>query len=342
MPNNTKVSVIVPVYNGEKYLQRCLNSITKQTLKDIEILCIDDCSTDNSLNIIEDFAVTDKRIKIFRHLKNSGESKARNTGLENSTGEYLSFVDNDDTIDLDFLEKLYKKAKETNADIVKAKAHVFSYDGLEYFDNLNQKIKKHNSKLFFSSYWWTAIYKKELLENIKFLENYPLGGDVLFLNQAILKAKNLEIIDNTCYNYYRREDSGDSKILTFEKVKSALEIHEMIINNTLDANLEDTKGIEHICTWSIINALNYAYRNKTAENLNFCVKKLFQFYEKTNKYVKEENISNMLPIILDFLKRGDEQGLVNLFLKYDNPQKMFFANLRYLHPLLKSDCRYFS
>ena len=106
--NNIKVSVIVPVYNCEKYLKKCLDSLVNQTLKDIEIICVNDGSTDNSGRILEEY--TDSRIKIITK-ENGGLSSARNAGIAVAKGEYLGFVDSDDWVDLDFYEKLYNTAK---------------------------------------------------------------------------------------------------------------------------------------------------------------------------------------------------------------------------------------
>lgn len=331
-----KVSIIIPVYNAHNYLARCLDSVCNQTLKDIEIIAVDDCSTDDSLEILNEYAAKYPQLKVIAHKENGGESKARNTGIDNATGEYLAFVDNDDTVDLDFYEKLYNKATETNADIVKGEAHIFETNGTDRYDGLNDKIREHGSKLFFSSCWWTAIYKKQLIKdnNIRLIEGYPLGGDVLFLNEAILKCNKLELIDSVCYNYYRRDDSGDSKILTFAKVKSALEIHEKILENTLkeESIKNDYSGLKHIANWSMINAINYSYRNKTIENLKYCIGKIVKFYSMSNKYFDDmENIKDIYPVIFEYIKAYDTEGLVDLFVKNDTQQKMFITNLRYLN-----------
>ena len=106
----SKVSVIIPVYNAEKYLKKCLDSVINQTLPDIEIICVNDCSKDSSLNILKEYSLKDERIKIIDCEQNGGESVARNIGIDNASGDYLAFVDNDDVIDLDFFEKLYNRA----------------------------------------------------------------------------------------------------------------------------------------------------------------------------------------------------------------------------------------
>ena len=111
-----KVSVIISVYNVEKYLARCLDSVINQTLKDIEIICVNDGSTDNSAQILEEYAQKDERIKVITQV-NSGLSEARNTGMSASTGEFIAFLDSDDFVDLDFYEALYNSAVKNNCEI---------------------------------------------------------------------------------------------------------------------------------------------------------------------------------------------------------------------------------
>lgn len=105
----SKVSVIIPVYNTEKFLRKCLDSVCNQTLQDIEIICINDCSTDGSSEILREYAGKDNRIKLIELFENGGAAKARNIGIDIAHGEYIGFVDSDDFVDLDFYEKLYKK-----------------------------------------------------------------------------------------------------------------------------------------------------------------------------------------------------------------------------------------
>ena len=135
-----KVSVIIPVYNTEKYLRKCLESVINQTLKDIEIICINDCSTDDSLKILND--IKDERLKILNLPQNSGVSFARNRGIDEAKGEYISFVDSDDFIAPDFLEKLYNKSQGADA----VKGNIYLYDNLTDtaeltdFYNMNDNI----------------------------------------------------------------------------------------------------------------------------------------------------------------------------------------------------------
>ena len=329
-----KISIIIPIYNAENYLKRCLNSVINQTLKDIEIICINDCSKDNSLEILKEYSKKDNRIKIINLKENKGESKARNIGLDNTNSEYIAFLDNDDEIDLDFYEKLYNKAIKTNSDIVKAGVDIINYDKKHQKDNLNELIKQNNSKLYFTHYWWSAIYKSSLIKenNIKFLEKYEIGEDILFLNQAILNCKKLEIIDNTYYHYHKRENSTDSKILNYEKIKSIINIREIIINNIL--NYEDfdklsDKIINDIFIWHIKSILNCCYRTKNSKELDYIIDKTILIYTKINKYIKIN--SNIDEIHLSYLKSNNKEKLKELYLKNNTPKKMFIENLRLNH-----------
>lgn len=110
--DDVKLSIIIPAFNTEKYLPKCLDSVVNQTLKDIEIICIDNNSTDNTLNIFNEYAKNDSRIKIISNNENKGAASSRNLGLDIASGEYIGFVDSDDFIELEMFEKLYEVAKK--------------------------------------------------------------------------------------------------------------------------------------------------------------------------------------------------------------------------------------
>jgi glycosyltransferase involved in cell wall biosynthesis len=227
----SKVSVIIPVYNTEKYLKKCLDSVCNQTLSDIEIICIDDCSTDNSLSILKEYALSDKRIKIIELKKNSGPSKARNLGILNAKGEYLGFVDSDDYIDLNFYKKLYDKAVETGADIVKGSDMVLIHeDGISEIDKQNDKIKKN--KINFWSQYTTAIFNREfILKNkICFPEDLIVGEDPVFAIRAAILSDKIEIINNAQYYYVRHEGSLNSDYWNSEKIASYIKYINLFID----------------------------------------------------------------------------------------------------------------
>ena len=125
-----KVSVIVPMYNVEKYVSKCLDSLQKQTLKDIEIICVDDLSTDSTVNIVANLSKQDNRIKLIKNEINVGAAITRNNGLEIATGEYIYFIDSDDWIDDDYLEKMVKTIEKVKTDIVLNLSIVSEYPDL--------------------------------------------------------------------------------------------------------------------------------------------------------------------------------------------------------------------
>ena len=236
-----KVSVIIPVYNAEGYLRGCLDSIVSQTLKDIEIICINDCSTDRSLSILKEYAQKDKRIKIIDFEVNKGVGIARNTGIDRACGKYIGFVDSDDFIDSDFYEKLYNKTKETDADAVKG--NIYNYNNetgiteLTAFYDMNNKIKEN--QLYFYYGFTSAIYKKDFINqfNIRFPQNINYFEDPYFSISACLNYKNLSFVEDTKYYYRQHTKNSSSNHLTESNFKDfhsvALKIIHILNNKKL-------------------------------------------------------------------------------------------------------------
>ena len=216
---NIKVSVIIPVYNVSNFLPKCLDSVINQTLKDIEIICVNDGSYDNSRNILKKYAEDDSRFKIIDQ-KNCGLGCARNTGMKYATGDFIFFLDSDDYILPDTLEKLYENALSNNSDMVLFKIARFDdsfmyYNNLgfpleKYFKNVNfnnfiftyENIKSHVLNASFSA--WSKLYKREFLNNYDDFK-FPLGiayEDVLFHVKCMLRASRLSFVPEFMY-YYR-------------------------------------------------------------------------------------------------------------------------------------------
>ena len=234
-----KVSVIVPVYNTEKYLTKCLDSLTNQTLSDIEIICINDASTDGSLKILQEYALRDDRIKVIDLKENGGVSKARNTGIDSATGEYIGFVDSDDFVDLDFYERLYNKAIETNADVVKGamaclkngRPDVESEAGYDI-----NKLVRENKAYFFHSFT-TAIYSSDLLKKNKlYFPLYRMFEDPYFSILVAIYTKKIYVLDEPKYYYVSNEQSATKSLdaqdicditKSIEKIFSLLEEHHV-------------------------------------------------------------------------------------------------------------------
>ena len=176
-----KVSVIVPVYNTEKYLKICLDSLVNQSLKEIEILVINDCSTDNSKSVLDKYEEKYQNIKVFHNKTNKGIGYNRNFGIKESKGEFVAFIDSDDWVEKNMFEKMYNKAKEDNLDLVICNyfrklmkedelIDIDSDFNISYFDNTNLK-KSPNLLIDINTAPWNKLYKKELIENIKFPED---------------------------------------------------------------------------------------------------------------------------------------------------------------------------
>lgn len=210
----SKVSVIMPVYNTEKYLHQCLDSVINQTLKDIEIICVDDGSTDNSLIILQEYAKKDNRIKILTQ-QNEYAGVARNNGLKIATGEYLSFLDSDDFFELDMLESMYNKAKKDNSDIVICSWKSYSdilKEVIRYFriDKKYIRLSPFKPINIASELYsickpnpWTKLINHQFFtdNNLKF-ENCICCNDLTCICLAMVLAKKISVMQN-CYVNYR-------------------------------------------------------------------------------------------------------------------------------------------
>lgn len=206
-----KVSVIVPVYNVEKFLKRCLDSIIYQTLEDIEIICINDGSTDESSDILKMYKAVDDRIIVINQ-NNAGQSAARNKGIDIAKGEYIGFVDSDDWIDLEFYEKLYNSAKKYDADIaVGGIIRLHKHNNKYYLKIEDEVVTEDTNKKFElcdvpeKSYVWNKIYKTEKLKefNLKFEEGI-LFEDIIYTPQVLYNLKKLVTVTGVNYYYWRR------------------------------------------------------------------------------------------------------------------------------------------
>lgn len=245
-----KVSIIIPVYNMEKYLRQCLDSVVNQTLQDIEIICIDDCSTDNSLLILKEYAEKDIRFHIIEQKENCGQGRARNIAIDTAKGEYIAFVDPDDWIEPEMCEKMYNQAKLLSSEIVicEYKKHFVHtgdtkiYSFLEELDSLskahsvvwenNIKIDKEQvlkTVLVSPCYSVNKIYKTDLIKryNIKNSET-RCYVDVLFVVKCLLNAEKISYTNDIFYNYRIHSESVLRKIS--DKRKPVLNIIEQLFN----------------------------------------------------------------------------------------------------------------
>ena len=233
-----KISVIVPVYNVENYLIQCLDSIINQTLKDIEIICVDDCSPDNSIEILEEYKNKDNRINIIRHSNNQGLGPARNTGLKHANGEYISFIDSDDYIDKNFLFYLYSTAKKYDSDVVSTSNIPENHNGELRDHNYLKEIKKIGDYLrdgisnvsiknekrpgleYMAVSAWNKIYRRSfLLENELYFMDINFGPeDADYYRRLLISEPKTSYNHNAIY-YYRIRDNSMTGDITLNENK---------------------------------------------------------------------------------------------------------------------------
>lgn len=210
-----KVSVIVPVYKDEKYIERCLYSLLNQSLKEMEFIFIDDCGGDNAISIVEKEAASDNRIQIIYNEKNIGAGLSRNRGIELAHGEYLGFVDADDEVDLNFYEKLYALALKYNSDVSKGQRLNYLLNGTKQKGLLTDSLSEfgeyaERQDWFYYFYFehQTAIYRRDLIkkENIRY-SNTIVAEDTMFLLQMMYYAHKVSFCHDAYYHYYIRKGS---------------------------------------------------------------------------------------------------------------------------------------
>ena len=275
-----KVSVIVPVYNVELYLEECLNSIINQTLKEIEIILINDGSTDSSVEIIEFYALKDSRIIILKQL-NSGVSAARNAGIMKASGKYILFLDSDDTILSDSIEVLYRRAEETGADIVIGNALLCYLDGSQtlFFPHgktLSNGLLWTGESVFTKLMEWNMLplsvsyftRKDIIIDNKLLFQENILHEDEIWCVKTILAAQKVLFIEFNYYFYRQRENSimnSDNKAF---RIKSLFEVAKALYQHSeaLQINNISEKTISCIYVrifWICHFIYSLVFQNKT-------------------------------------------------------------------------------
>jgi glycosyltransferase involved in cell wall biosynthesis len=214
--NMPLISVIVPIYNVEIYLEKCLNSIINQTYKNLEIILIDDGSPDNCGKICDEYAKKDKRIKVI-HKPNGGLSDARNTGLDIAKGEYIAFVDSDDYIAEEMCEELLDIAQKEEADIVVCGVYDVRKEGITVFDrNLNVSDKDTILYQIFTDYYpsysWNKFFKAHLFSEIRF--PHIKFEDLFIMPTLILAAQKISFTPKAYYYYNRTNENSITSFLT--------------------------------------------------------------------------------------------------------------------------------
>lgn len=231
------ISIVIPVFNVKNYLANCVKSIEKQTYANLEIILVDDGSTDGSGELCNQLALKDRRIHVI-HKKNGGLSSARNVGIEVAAGKYIGFVDSDDYIDGKMYETLLKKMYKYSADISicgrwyvyeNGKKHLrYQSDGKDLVMNAEQAILKMNSYCSFDMAAWDKLYSKSLFDNIRFPEG-KLSEDYFIMFRIFDKAKVICYTPEPLYFYIQRKGSiSRSKKINFDFAEAAKEQMEYV------------------------------------------------------------------------------------------------------------------
>lgn len=324
-----KVSIIVPVYNVENYLRKCLDSIISQTLKNIEIICINDGSTDNSLSILKEYASKDERIIVINQ-ENSGVSSARNRGLEIATGEYIAFVDADDSVTPDcFLTTSRTMDNDSDIDLVCYSAEVINdrdtdIKQLNSTQNfltckdmgkvgLNSTIFSHIKGLVWQVLLRNSIIKEKELT----FSNYKLGEDLLFILKYICHINYIYVLAKRLYNYTLRDSGASFKYGTQNNPIYALEANIMLAEEACDyyKSLNKSKKFNNICFTRINNAIHWILQNiKTDEEKQQGCQLLEAFVQHLDpaydwgelEYVRKKEFYRIKELNIPFLNLGNK------------------------------------
>lgn len=271
------ISVIIPIYNAEKFIQKCIDSVLAQSYKDFELILVDDGSQDFSASICDEFAKFDRRIKVIHQL-NGGEASARNTGLKNSEGQYIAFVDSDDYVDTDYLNTLYDLHIKYKADYVSCQCRYLQLNGDIFIHKQSPKEETEilinldtadYSSWYLSGGVWCRLYRKDIIDkfNLSFDLDYKIGCDYVF-NMQYLSHVGVAVATSKCaYTYVQQETSimhtanieaGISGMYATEAGRQAISMHKRLSNQVDMMNIIRT--IEYLQRNDVKNAITQSQR----------------------------------------------------------------------------------
>lgn len=311
---NDLISVIVPIYKVEKYLNTCIDSIINQTYKNLEIILVDDGSPDNCPKICDEYAKKDARIKVI-HSENRGVSSARNIGLDNVSGKWVVFIDADDWVDENYIYLLlnqidesvdiiccgYKRVNGNNIEKVNDDNKTIIYDNIKFIEKL---LNVQNGYGFVH----TKLIRKSLINNIRFDQNLKVSEDALFNMELARNTKQIKVINKAIYNYRITSESTVKKYDEgyVEKYYKAMQMCYDYIHNNFENNSEMILNINNFIVYHVmLIAVNYCYNpenpNKNKRKLlkDICKIELFNEAIKKSNY---EDLSLSRKIMLFTLK----------------------------------------
>lgn len=334
------ISIIVPLYNSENYIERCIKSIQNQNYSEIEIIVVNDGSTDRSLDKVKELSKYDNRIKIINK-QNEGVSKARNIGIEYSKGDYIMFIDSDDWIESETISRILEENEKINAEYIKFAYIVeekdFSKNSKLMFKDIINFSKENLSELYDKLIYtyelnqvWGALIKRDLIisNNIRFDENYRYAEDYKFNLDLITKVKNFLYIPEHFYHYFYNSN-GIVRSFNVGKLKNDMEAC-VVIYNSLN---------KYITIWGINNEKYKKDINKRVlKETEQITDRMYRYPNKLKYNVKKEN----MVFLNEVLNKQEIETKNNFKLNLIKNRKYFITNLIYLVTInLKSRIKYF-
>ncbi len=296
------VSIIVPIYKVEKYLDKCIESIVNQTYKDIEIILVDDGSPDRCPEMCEVWAKKDNRIKVL-HKENGGISEARNAGMDLATGDYVGFVDSDDYIHEDMYKILMQEMEKSDADVVCCKYVDVNEDGevisrtAGFFDEPNYNVIYKDRDFVHAllenrsmPVVWNKLFKKNVVDEYYFKHN-TYSEDYLFLLHIAYEEMSIVFITDTLYYYTAREDSitgGFKEGYNLDQVKNVFSVEKLLMNRFGDDIEVSLKTAQFKAIRLFLARMPYSYIRNKAESYKYVYAKL----KENKKYILKKNNNN--------------------------------------------------
>lgn len=349
MINICKVSIVIPVYNTDKYLEECLQSVITQTYQKLEIICVNDGSTDNSLAILEKFAGLDNRVQVFSKVNEGkgGAASARNYGLGKATGKYIMFLDSDDFFEINMIELMVSSAENNDSDLVICTANVYD-DSLkrikERYKSIELKYAPHKSSFNYRDcskhifmigemIVWNKLFRLDFIKsNSLYFESIPISDDQYLPNLALILADRISVVDKQLVNY--RINTGNSQVdsqnknpksaylATFSVVKKMKElgVYDEVKQCYINVALRLMRQyFDRMLDFNNLSMLYHEYRENVfpfleADNLNadyFYDSRLAEWYEMIQNNTLEE--------ILMMVSRGYGTDMITAILRFQFP-----------------------
>lgn len=342
-----EISVIIPVYNTEKYLKRCLDSVIHQTFKDIEIIIVNDGSTDNSSSIIDKYKNKDSRIIVINQ-DNNGLSEARNSGIKVSSGKYISFVDSDDTISLDMLNIVHKQLIKENSELIifryqrlSNETEIVLYRDIDYENMTKEEIFRLSVSLKIIPVSWNKVYKRSLfIDNNLYFPKNMYFEDCALIFKLIYFAKKVSFLNKILYNWYDIEGSITNSIsekhiydrikllLTIKDFLQKYEIYKIYQKEYLFSIVQTLYKIEY----SLKFEKNIEKKSKLFNTLNALIQDNNIMLKKEKRKIIEINHPLYYMILCKFLRNSEHYNMDFLFSFYE--KKLINSTKKTVHSKL--------